>query len=100
MSNQQSQQNQNNKIHRWEPGTLIRLCSFEPVEVSTSTNNQMPVPTPLFRGPRGRQKAFLEVPHGAEVMYVDSDGDEQFLMIQVIYQDVIGWTYWDCGRQI
>lgn len=60
----------------------------------------MPVATPLFRGPRGRQQAFQKVPHGAQVMYVDSDGEKEFLMIQVVYRDVVGWTYWDSGRAL
>jgi len=83
----------NNRFHPWNPGQMIKLCG-QP-ENSVSPNS-----TPLFPGPRGRQKAFKQVPYGTEVMYADSDGEVQSLMIQVIDGEDIGWTYWSCGRRL
>lgn len=67
---------------------MIRLCG-------DSGNS-----TPLFKGPRGYQKAFYQVPFDTTALYTDSDGERQSLMIQVVVDDVIGWTYWACGKTL
>lgn len=95
MSNQPDQQDAK-KTHTWEPGTLIVLKSEETFDIGKIT----PSSTPLFPGPRGRQKAFKQVPYGEVVMYVDSDGERQSLMIQVVHGEDVGWTYFACGRTI
>lgn len=91
------------KFHPWKPGQMIKLCGQPERSSLLFGQSQMAVTantTPLFPGPRGRQKAFKQVPYGTEVMYTDSDGEKQSLMIQVIDGEDIGWTYWSCGRSL
>lgn len=89
MPDQSEETSQESKqFHPWKPGTLIQL-------VDTGDYN-----TPLFKLPYGNYKSFMKVPDWSVVVYVDSHGHASNLMVQVIYGEAIGWTYWSNARSL
>jgi hypothetical protein len=65
------------KAHPWKPGTLVKTCGKD---------------IPLFKTPRAGSFAFLQIPPGELVMYVDCEANR---MYKVVYGENIGWTYSD-----